>query len=83
MPAQPPFYRSQLYQEGALEEVENPSVSWRNIDFGLLMGASVMRSTTLHIWVSFKAHIEVFVLWTSRQDVSVDSPNSTQQTLSR
>ena len=83
MPAQPLFYRSQLYQEGALEAVENPSVSWRNIYFGLLMGASVMRSTTLHIWVSFKADIEVYVLRTSWQDVSVDSPNSPQQTLSR
>ena len=77
-PAQALLYRSQLYQERALEALENPAASWRNIYFGFLMGASAMLPTTIHIWLSFKAHVEVYVLATSRQDESADPPAATQ-----
>ena len=77
-PARALLYRSQLYEDRALEALRNPATSWRNIYFGLLMGASAMIPTTIHISLSFKAHLDVYLLATGRRDDPVDPPNPTQ-----
>ena len=76
-PAQALVYRSQLYEDRALEALRDPGASWRNIYFGLLMGASAMIPTTIHISLSFKAQFEVFLLATGRHDKPVDPTQHT------
>ena len=73
-PEQALLYRSQIYEDRALEAVRNPAANWRNIYFGFVMGASAMIPTTIHIGLSFKAYVEVFLLTIGRRDEPVDAP---------
>ena len=69
-------YRSQLYEDRALDAIRNPLDSWRNIHFGLVMGASAMIPTTIHIWLSIKAYLDVSPLATGPHNESMNTPKS-------
>lgn len=48
-------HRSALYEDRALAALQNPVASVRNIYFGLVMGASAMIPTAIHIYLSLRA----------------------------
>ena len=65
-PEQVLSHRTQLYEGRALDALRNPSASLRNIYFGLVMGASAMIPTAIHIWLSLRAFLEVKFVSTDR-----------------
>ena len=64
-------HRSFLYENRALNALENPAGSLRNIYFGLVMGASAMIPTTIHLCLSLKAFVEVKWMRLARSEIAL------------